>query len=148
MGESRISSKVEKDTGLQVVDDYNAVIPHRKTVTEMVKQFHRLGRLPIATEVWNDTYTSRRRINLITEEYEELMQAFARGDAVEALDALCDLVYVCVGTAVEYGWNFDEAFDRVHKSNLTKVKTPRYREDGKFLKSDDFEPPDLKDLIK
>ena len=43
-----------------------------------------------------------------------------------------------------------EGFDRVHKSNMSKLtadgKVLR-REDGKVLKSDQYLPPDLKDLV-
>lgn len=44
-------------------------------------------------------------------------------DNVETMDALCDLEYVLSGTTVQMGMyeNFDEAFDRVHESNMSKM---------------------------
>jgi len=46
---------------------------------------------------------------------------------------------------------FMEAFDRVHKSNMSKLGAdgkPIYREDGKVLKGPDYKAPDLSDLVK
>ena len=68
----------------------------------------------------------------------------------DVLKELCDLVYVCVGFATTYGWAFDPAFNRVHKSNMSKLDkegNPIYREDGKVIKSDCYQPPKLKDLV-
>ena len=66
------------------------------------------------------------------------------------LKELRDLVYVCVGFADTYGWDFDTAFSRVHKSNVSKLDSngdPIYREDGKILKSKLYKEPDLQDLV-
>ena len=48
------------------------------------------------------------------------------------------------------GWLLDEALDRVHLSNMSKLDEegkPVYREDGKVLKGPNYEPPTLTDLI-
>jgi len=68
----------------------------------------------------------------------------------EVLKELCDLVYVCVGFCITYGWDFDVAFNRVHTSNMSKLNEEgkaTYRKDGKVLKSDKYKPPVLKDLV-
>ena len=62
----------------------------------------------------------------------------------------CDLVYVILGMFVEFGWNFDEAFKRVHESNMSKLDeegNPIRREDGKILKGPNYQAPDLRDLV-
>ena len=44
----------------------------------------------------------------------------------------------------------DEALDRVHKSNMSKLDEdgkPIYREDGKVLKGPNYKPPNLEDLF-
>ena len=44
----------------------------------------------------------------------------------------------------------DEALDRVHQSNLSKLDeegNPIYREDGKVLKGPNYKPPTLEDLF-
>ena len=90
------------------------------------------------------------RRKLIQEEYQEVINAIDTENADNVLKELCDLVYVCIGFATTYGWSFDTAFNRVHKSNMSKLDkegNPVYRGDGKVLKSSSYEPPKLKDLI-
>jgi len=94
--------------------------------------------------------------NLIVEEFKEFLEA--EGELwhnsptypSEALKELADLVYVCYQYAENMGWFLDEALDRVHQSNMSKLGKdgkPIYREDGKVLKGPDYEPPTLMDLI-
>ena len=68
----------------------------------------------------------------------------------EALKELADLIYVCYQYAKNMGWLLDEALDRVHLSNMSKLDDegkPVYREDGKVLKGPNYQPPTLTDLI-
>jgi len=68
----------------------------------------------------------------------------------DALKELADLVYVCYQYAENMGWFLDEALDRVHKSNMSKLGEdgkPIYREDGKVLKGPNYKLPSLTDLI-
>ena len=68
----------------------------------------------------------------------------------ECLKELADLVYVCYQYAVNMGWDLDEAMDRVHKSNMSKLDEygkPVLREDGKVLKGPYYQPPNLSDLV-
>lgn len=41
-------------------------------------------------------------------------------DSEGMLDALADIVYFAVGIAIERGWDFEEAFRRVHEANMAK----------------------------
>ena len=93
---------------------------------------------------------------LIDEEYKEFLEAegflFMHGQnhQEEALKELADLVYVCYQYAENMGWFLDEALDRVHKSNMSKLGKdgkPIYREDGKVLKGPNYKPPNLEDLV-
>tara|TARA_R110000824_G_scaffold50472_2_gene140944 strand:+ start:8413 stop:8829 length:417 start_codon:yes stop_codon:yes gene_type:complete len=96
-----------------------------------------------------DKHKTLRR-KLIMEEYEEVLDAIENKKPDEILKELCDLVYVCVGFAVTYGWNFDAAFNRVHDSNMSKLDEkghPVFRKDGKVIKSDCYRPPQLTDLV-
>jgi hypothetical protein len=84
---------------------------------------------------------------LIAEEFSEFIGA--DGD-VDKLKELTDLLYVAYQYAEVKGWDLDEAYRRVHRSNMSKVgKDGRafYREDGKVLKGPDYRPPDLRDLV-
>ena len=94
--------------------------------------------------------------NLIVEEFKEFLEAegmlFRNNDEfpAEALKELADLVYVCYQYAENMGWFLDEALDRVHQSNMSKLGEdglPVYREDGKVLKGPNYKPPTLTDLI-
>ena len=94
--------------------------------------------------------------NLIVEEFKEFLEAesmlFRNNDQfpAEALKELADLVYVCYQYAENMGWLLDEALDRVHTSNMSKLGEdgrPLYREDGKVLKGPNYKPPTLTDLI-
>ena len=95
-------------------------------------------------------------MRLIVEEFKEFLEAesFLYSTSPEApqeaLKELADLVYVCYQYAENMGWFLDEALDRVHKSNLSKLGEdgkPIYREDGKVLKGPNYKPPTLEDLI-
>ena len=94
--------------------------------------------------------------NLIVEEFKEFLEAdgmlFRQNPVIEseALKELADLVYVCYQYAENMGWFLDEALDRVHQSNMSKLGEdgkPVYREDGKVLKGPNYKPPNLEDLI-
>ena len=93
---------------------------------------------------------------LIVEEFKEFLQAegmlfmHGRNHQEHALKELADLVYVCYQYAENMGWFLDEALNRVHISNMSKLDKdgkPIYREDGKVLKGPDYKPPDLSDLF-
>ena len=94
--------------------------------------------------------------DLIVEEFKEFLEAdgmlFRHGRNLkeECLKELADLVYVCYQYAENMGWFLDEALDRVHKSNMSKLGEdgkPIYREDGKVLKGPNYKPPNLEDLF-
>ena len=102
---------------------------------------------------------------LISEEYKEVLEAveecgrdmWLRPTGAEnklrenLLKELADLVYVCHQMAVAFNWDLDEAFVRVHESNMSKLDEdgkPIYREDGKIMKGPNYFTPTLTDLIQ
>ena len=94
--------------------------------------------------------------NLIVEEFKEFLEAeallFRHNTHLheEAIKELSDLVYVCYQYAANMGWDLDEALRRVHESNMSKLDEggkPIYREDGKVLKSKNYKPPTLSNLV-
>ena len=64
---------------------------------------------------------------LVIEEFKEFLEAedhlYRDNPTVEseALKELADLVYVCYQYADNMNWFLDEALDRVHKSNMSKL---------------------------
>ena len=90
------------------------------------------------------------RKNLIKEEVEEVFEAIKESHEAHVLKELVDVVVVCVGMSDTYGWDFDNAFKRVHESNMSKLDDegkPIYREDGKVIKSKNYKEPYLDDLV-
>tara|TARA_Y100000817_G_scaffold227647_1_gene180390 strand:- start:1579 stop:1959 length:381 start_codon:yes stop_codon:yes gene_type:complete len=121
-------------------------------ISEQAKEFR--SKYDIANSQVQGTRTYQK--NLIVEEFKEFIEAegmlFRRNLDLqaEALKELADLVYVCYQYAENMGWFLDEALDRVHKSNMSKLGEdgkPIYRDDGKVLKGPNYKPPTLEDLF-
>ena len=103
-----------------------------------------------------DRQTRGVQHRIIVEEFKEFLEAegmlfmHGRNHQEHALKELADLVYVCYQYAENMGWFLDEALNRVHESNMSKLDKdgkPIYREDGKVLKGPNYKPPDLSDLF-
>ena len=91
------------------------------------------------------------RINLISEELEELKDAIKNNDLKETIDALTDILYVTYGAGHAFGVNLDKCFDEVQKSNMSKLGEdgkPIYNESGKVMKGPNYFKPDLLKFIK
>lgn len=90
------------------------------------------------------------REELNSEEWKELCEAWEGEDLIAYTDAVCDLVYVLVGSLGSFGVDFDKCFAEVHRSNMSKLGEdgkPIVRADGKILKGPNFTPPDLRAII-
>ena len=121
-------------------------------ISEQAKEFRTKYHLKNSTARPATSYQK----NLIVEEFNEFLEAdgflFRHGQNVqeECLKELADLVYVCYQYAENMGWFLDEALNRVHESNMSKLDEdgkPIYREDGKVLKGPNYKPPDLSDIV-
>lgn len=118
---------------------------------EKVKEFHRLFNVTLndsPTQLSEDIITLRKK--LITEEYNEVIEAIDSGNIIEVYKELIDLLYVVYGTCAAYGLDANEGFTEVHGSNMTKVGDdglPVYREDGKVLKTSNYRPADMERVI-
>ena len=128
--------------------DYDAT--KKMSNGDMLKQFHETY-LAKRDRKWHEepeleTLASK----LVAEEFDEFMgeKGF---DQAALLKELADLVYVCYGYADRFGWDLDEAFRRVHLSNMSKLDPvtgkPIFREDGKILKGSAYKEPNLEDLV-
>jgi predicted HAD superfamily Cof-like phosphohydrolase len=112
-----------------------------------------------ARHILRDVCSSRKggstpcmRVALIAEETAELAMSLYHEDAVSALDALGDIRYVADGTTISFGmYNvFDEAVDRIHASNLSKLSEeglPVKDASGKVIKGPNYKAVDLRDLV-
>ena len=121
-------------------------------ISEQAKEFRTKYNLRNSQNRENRTYQKM----LVIEEFKEFLEAedqlYRDNPTVteEALKELADLVYVCYQYAENMNWFLDEALNRVHESNMSKLDEdgkPIYREDGKVLKGPNYKPPDLSDLL-
>jgi len=121
---------------------------------KQVKQFHETFGALINEEpelLNHDELTLR--CDLIQEELDELYEAGEfEEDMVEVADAISDLLYVVYGTAISFGLqnHLEDCFDEVHRSNMSKTNddgSVTYREDGKVLKPESYEAPDLESIV-
>lgn len=96
------------------------------TQLDMVRAFHHKFGLGVGTELRELTLEeSNFRIQCMQEELDEYVSAVMTGHMTKQLDALVDLVYFALGTAVLQGFPFNEAFMLVHSANMEKVRCER-----------------------
>ena len=91
------------------------------------------------------------RINLISEELEELKDAIKNNDLKETIDALTDILYVTYGAGHAFGVDLDKCFEEVQNSNMSKLGDdgkPIYNESGKVMKGPNYFKPYLLKFIK
>lgn len=87
------------------------------------------------------------REDLLTEELQETIKAIRQNRLPAAIDGLCDLIYVALGTAVTFGVELELHFRAVHSANMRKVGGAK-RADGKQLKPDGWTAPDHIGLLE
>jgi len=129
---------------------------------QQVRDLHRAIEHPAPSKFTPIEDRLKLRLELIREEFSELVGAsgyrvedfdhgfFAKEgpqDPTTQVDALCDLLVVTFGMAVEMGIDLEPFFDEVHRTNMAKVGGPK-RADGKGLKPLGWTPPDIAGLLK
>lgn len=117
-----------------------------------LRSFHNACDVPVLpTPQFPSQERIRLRDDILQEEVNELRDAISENDIVEVADALADIVYVTVGTALEFGIPLDRVWSEVHRSNMAKVDPVtgkvRRRSDGKVLKPEGWLPPDIKSAL-
>ena len=118
---------------------------------EKVKQFMQTFGQEVKTKAsFSDEKTNQLRLDLISEELEELKNAISSKDLLEVADALTDILYVTYGAGHAFGINLDKCFDEVQNSNMSKLGSdgkPIYNESGKVMKGPDYFKPDLSKFL-
>lgn len=139
-----------------------------------VRKFHEAFGLPVSkTPAVPSAPRVRLRLNLIAEEFIELLEAHGlpvqvikpllhntidsfdpvtdKVDFVEVADALGDLDYVIEGYRQEAGINGEKVHAEIQRSNMSKLGEdgkPIYRDDGKAMKGPNFSPPDIAAVLR
>ncbi len=107
---------------------------------ERVEQFHEKMAYPIGAQPHIvEPSMAIQRHDFILEELEEYLTAATTDNLVGVADALADLLYVVLGTAIVHGIDIQPIFDAVHKSNMSKDKLDPITKKGG--KGPDYKPP-------
>ncbi len=122
-------------------------------IVESLLEFNKAFEIPYLTKPGlSSDDLIELRIKLLTEEVQEYAEAARSGDLVEVLDALADIAYILAGTIINHGMQevYDEAFTEVHRSNMAKLVNGKVirREDGKVMKPEGWQPPQLAKFIQ
>ena len=120
---------------------------------KLLTEFNKAFSVPVnkkPTLISNEEF--KLKINLIKEELSEYEDACSEQDITEVCDAIVDLAYVMYGMVVQHGLSdvFDDMFEEVHKSNMSKLENGRVltRSDGKIMKGSEYFRPDLNQFIR
>lgn len=98
------------------------------------------------TPAMPDEDVTMLRLRLVDEEHDEFRDAMLNDDISGVADAIGDLVYVLLGTAVAMGIDMAPVWNAIHIANLSKANGPR-RADGKWLKGPTWAPPDIPGVL-
>lgn len=117
-----------------------------------VRAFHQACDIPVVESPTLAPWERRDlRQKLLVEEVCEYYVAIESSDLVSIADALADIIYVCVGTALEYGIPIDKCWAEVQRSNMAKVDAATgkvtKRADGKVLKPSGWVGPDMAGIL-
>ena len=142
-------------------------IPHGITgALNDVWSFHTAMDLPVldsSAPQWPGDDRAQLRWALIREECDEVAQALGvdssgivhrkgvldtqpRKQLCDFADGLADLIYVCVGAALEFGIPLGEVWAEVQRANRAKQGGP-VRADGKRLKPEGWQPPNIERAV-
>lgn len=88
-------------------------------------------------------------MKLVQEEFDETLDAFIKGDTIEVADGIADMVWVLMGLASSVGIPFEQVWDEVKASNMSKVVDGKLmkREDGKVMKPEGYFRPDINAVL-
>lgn len=120
---------------------------------EDVRAFHEKYDVPIGQ--LPHTLSPERyqhRIKFMQEELDEYKDAVATGDIASQFDALIDLVYVALGTAIWQGFPWQAGWDEVQRANMQKVMVEnvtlsRRNDPFDVVKPVGWLPPDLATVL-
>ncbi|MFE7894326.1 MULTISPECIES: pyrophosphohydrolase domain-containing protein [unclassified Streptomyces] len=119
---------------------------------DLVRQFHLafgLDARTTPTEVAPEL--AAHRAELLAEEAAEVAEVSVTGPLDRLAHELADVVYVAYGTALVHGIDLDAVLAEIHRSNMTKIGPDGQvarRADGKVLKGDHYEAPDVGAVLR
>ncbi|MEV5726936.1 MazG nucleotide pyrophosphohydrolase domain-containing protein [Streptomyces pharetrae] len=119
---------------------------------DLVRAFHlALGLDVRSTPTEVSPELAAHRGELLAEEAAEVAEVSATGPLDRLAHELADVVYVAYGTALVHGIDLDQVIAEIHRSNMTKLGpdgTVLRRADGKVLKGEHYEAPDVPAVLR
>nr|WBO80730.1 hypothetical protein SBE_004533 [Streptomyces sp. SBE_14.2] len=119
---------------------------------ELVRAFHHAFGLDARTRPTEvSPELAKHRGELLAEEAAEVAEVSVTGPLDRLAHELADVVYIAYGTALVHGIDLDEVIAEIHRSNMTKLGpdgTVSRRADGKVLKGDHYEAPDVAGVLR
>ena len=114
-----------------------------------VSNFMILGEQKIASDLNLKNEQSKLYMNLIEEEFEETAKAFNEDDLVEVADGLADMVWVIMGMCNSVGIDFDNIWEEVRDSNMSKFVDGKSikNEAGKIMKPETYFKPNIRKAL-
>ncbi|MFE0515686.1 MazG nucleotide pyrophosphohydrolase domain-containing protein [Streptomyces sp. NPDC058964] len=119
---------------------------------DLVREFHRafgLDARSTPTEV--SPGLAAHRGDLLAEEAAEVAEVAVTGPLDRLAHELADVVYVAYGTALVHGIDLDAVIAEIHRSNMSKLGPDGQvarRADGKILKGEHYEAPDVSAVLR
>ncbi|MEU6576396.1 MazG nucleotide pyrophosphohydrolase domain-containing protein [Streptomyces sp. NPDC046805] len=118
----------------------------------LVREFHRAFGLDVrSTPTEVSAELAAHRGELLAEEAAEVAEVSVAGPLDRLAHELADVVYVAYGTALVHGIDLDAVLAEVHRSNMSKLGPDGQvarRADGKVLKGDHYEKPDVSAVLR
>lgn len=104
----------------------------------------------LKTEKEDIEQLSQLYMDLVTEEYEETLEAFKQGDVIGIADGLADMVWVIMGLANVLNIPFEDVWGEVRASNMSKCVDGKLikRDDGKVMKPSTYFPPNIASVLR
>lgn len=96
---------------------------------------------------WRDEKSKKLSVELIREEFAELMEAIENDDWPEIIDGGVDLLYVIYYMFNVIGIDVRPFADEVQRANMDKQNGPRDPETGKQLKPAGWKPPNIAGML-
>ena len=119
---------------------------------DLVRRFHHaVGLDARTTPAEVPARPAGRRGRLLAEEAAEVAEVSVTGPLDKLAHELADVVYLAYGTALVHGIDLDAVIAEIHRSNMTKLSPDGQvcrRADGKVLKGEHYEAPDVSGVLR
>ena len=123
----------------------------KKSMIENCADFTRIRNEKLGKDVKNNSVDVKFISNMIMDELDELKNS---KDLAEQVDALFDIVYYSLQHLSTIKnippKNLERIWEKIHEANMRKFEKGYMADNGKWMKPDDFQPPDdeIREIIK